>query len=193
MSAWASRRARRSLSPDRADRAARIACPGSLRARSLGSSQPGGSMRSTSAPNPARNRVAIGPARMRVMSSTRTPASGRAGSTTHTGEWAPLVRLQRSSGSRRDRRALRMRGPSRQRSHRRGAAAARDDRRFEFVRPPALRRGAHGLLSAGGSQHGQRGRRDDAPRWCAAESSRRRRHSRPRWRPRPAATTSRSA
>ena len=39
----------------------------------------GGSMRSTSAPQPARKRVAMGPARTRVRSRTRIPWSGRSG------------------------------------------------------------------------------------------------------------------
>ncbi|MEZ5216569.1 MAG: hypothetical protein R2715_08255 [Ilumatobacteraceae bacterium] len=44
-----------------------------------GSFQSTGSIRNTSAPSPARNRVATGPASTRVRSRTRTPANGRSG------------------------------------------------------------------------------------------------------------------
>jgi hypothetical protein len=47
------------------------------------SSEPGASMRSTSAPQAARKRVAVGPATTRVQSRTLTPARGRPGAGSH--------------------------------------------------------------------------------------------------------------
>jgi hypothetical protein len=67
----------RSLEPRRSSRAQRL--PRVTSGTTPGSSHVGGSMRSTSAPKPARNRVATGPARTRVRSRTRIPWSGRSG------------------------------------------------------------------------------------------------------------------
>ena len=65
----------------------------------VGSSHQGGSTRNTSAPNPASMRVADGPAKTRVMSSTLRPCSGRLRLNDHSGCAIGLPDCQCNSGS----------------------------------------------------------------------------------------------
>ncbi len=145
-------------------------------------------MRSTSAPQPARKRVAMGPARTRVRSRTRIPWSGRSGVEDIVESPESSVARIASSGSRLtlspcawvtqvsfDRIAAAQpflrRSPSR--AHRLSSWPLRAQPRI--CRP---RRRAPTKL-----------RRDGEARWCAIVSTRQQPGSRPRWNPRPPAAT----
>ena len=110
-------------------------------------------MRSTFAPYPARKRLAIGPARTRVRSSTRMPSSGRAGSTLPTrsrtgfGHGEPRQRFGR------ERNALRMCLPLADRAHLCRATAGFDDGGLERGFRPAAHRRRHRLAIGVFSEH----------------------------------------
>ena len=134
----AGRRAARAP-PASARRCGSASLPSVMSGTTAGSSQSGGSTRSTVAPSAASALVATGPASTRVRSSTRTPASGRPGS-------GLPVRQRRDGVEAVDerlpaaRRALRVREPRLLAPHRRGRAPGLDDRGLEVVRLPRRRR-----------------------------------------------------
>ena len=91
--------------------------------------------RSTSAPCSARVRPFVGPARMRVRSSTRTESSGPAIPPTGSGSDSPILSIS-TRGERPDSSTLRVSGPLLARAHHRPARLRLRERVLERLRVP---------------------------------------------------------
>ena len=129
--------------------------------------------RITSAPCAASVRPHTGPAMTRVRSSTRTPDSGRSAAASGAGGASPM-RVISSSGSARDRLALRVRGPLGRRAHHGGDQPGLGGGRLERLGVPFEQRRLHRLALVGAAAAASGCRRGGAGSWCAAAPSGRR-------------------